>query len=362
MPRIGSGHGRCRILISFSVFQVQTGFYKRPSRVLPCAALAISLVVSYSTACPQTTPSKKRVALLNFEDDTGGSIATSGAFGAGAKDAGKGISALIIEKLLAGGNYTVVDQSALKKALEEQNRSDADDTDPSAMAARIGRMLGLDAMIVGRITRFGPEAAPKDAGGGHSGMSTRKSKAYVDITARILNMTTAEVIAVIPASGESAHSGDVIRITVKAGHGQPNTTQEMLSSEFVDSLLVEATHDAVDKIAAQLNSLAEKIPTLKIEMDGLVAEVAGNSLTLNLGKKSGVKVGDKFAVLREVHAATDSQSGGSVPPVIGAVERVGEATVTEAGDDYSTAVFSGSGQIRVGDRVKSVASSQTPSH
>jgi curli biogenesis system outer membrane secretion channel CsgG len=360
MPRIGSGQGRCRIPFSLSVLPIQARFRKRSNRVACCAALAICLLAICSTACPQTTPPKKRIAVLNFEDDTGGSIATSGAFGAGAKDAGKGISALLIEKLLQGGNYTVVDQSSLKKALDEQNRSDTDDTDPYALAARIGRMLGLDAMIVGRITRFGPEPPPKDAGAGHSGMSTRKSKAYVDITARVLNMTTAEVIAVIPATGESARSGDVTRITVKAGHGQPKTSQEMWSSEFVDSLLNEATHNAVDQIAGQLNSLAEKIPTLRIEMEGLVAEVTGNSVTLNLGKKSGVKVGDKFAVLREVRAATDVQSGGSVPPVVEAVERVGEATVTEAGDVYSTAVFSGSGQVRVGDRVKSTT--QTPSH
>jgi|HubBroStandDraft_6_1064221.scaffolds.fasta_scaffold11272_3 curli biogenesis system outer membrane secretion channel CsgG len=345
----------------FSIFPIQTTLHKRPNRVLRRAALAIWLLVLCSVACPQSTTPKKRVAVLNFEDDTSGSIATSGAFGGSAKDAGKGISALLIEKLLQGGNYTVVDQSALKKALDEQNRSDADDADPYALAARIGRMLGLDAMIVGRITRFGPDPAPKDPGGSHSGMSTRKSKAYVDITARVLNMTTAEVAAVITATGESAHSGDVMRITVKAGHGQPKNTQEMLSGEFLDSLLSEATRNAVDQIAAQLNSVAEKIPTLRIEMDGLVAEVAGNSVTLNLGKKSGVKVGDKLVVLREVRAAADAQSGGSVPPVVEVVEKVGEATVTEAGDVYSTAVFSGPGQVHVGDHVKS-ASSRTPSH
>jgi len=360
IPRIGSGHGRCRIPVLLPTIPAQTKPHKRPNRVPCCAVLAVWLLGLCPTATPQTTAPKKRVAVLNFEDDTGGSMATSGAFGAGAKDAGKGISALLIEKLLAGGDYTVVDQSALKKALDEQNRSDADDADPYALAARIGRMLGLDAMIVGRITRFGPDPAPKDAAGGHSGLSTRKSKAYVDIIARVLNMTTSEVIAVIPATGESARSGEVTRITLKTGHGQPKTTQEMWSSEFVESLLNEATHNAVDQIAAQLNSLADKIPTLRIETGGLVAEVTGNLVTLNLGKKSGVNVGDKFAVLREVRAVADPPSGGSVPPVVEVIENVGEATVTEAGDVYSTAVFSGSGQVRVGDHVKSVASSQAP--
>jgi hypothetical protein len=87
----------------------------------------------------------------------------------------------------------------------------------------------------------------------------------------------------------------------------------MLSNEFVDSLLGEATRTAIEKIAAQLNSFAEKITVLRIEMDGIVAEVAGNSLTLNLGKKSGIKVGDKLSIFREVRAGPDTQTAGPSP-------------------------------------------------
>jgi len=330
----------------------------RLKRVFWRAALATWLVFLCSTACPQAGAQKKRVAVLDFEDDTGGSMAASGAFGADADAAGKGISALIITKLVEGGKYTIVDRSALKKVLDEQNRSEANDTDPATTAARIGRMLGLDAMIVGRITRFGAESEQKE-GGGHSGMSTRKSKAYVDITSRVLEMSSGQVLAVFTASGESARSGEVIRITVGGSHGKPKSTQEMLGSEFVNSLLGEASGNAVEKISVQLNSFAEKIPTLKIAMDGLVAEVAENSVTLNLGKKSGVKVGDKLAIVREIRAVADPATGASLPPV---VEQVGEATVTEVADDYAMATFSGSGQVRVGDRVRSVDDAPNAPH
>jgi hypothetical protein len=89
----------------------------------------------------------------------------------------------------------------------------------------------------------------------------------------------------------------------------------------------------------------------------LVAEVAGNSVTLNVGKKTGVRVGDKLAILREIRAVSDT------PTDLGTVvEHVGEATVTEVADVYATAIFSGSGQVRVGDRVKSVANSPSPAH
>jgi curli biogenesis system outer membrane secretion channel CsgG len=325
-------------------------------RILQFVAAAIWLIVACSSCCAQDTTQKtqkKRVAVLNFEDDSGGSAAASKVFGATAEDVGKGVSAQIIEKLTSGGKYTVVDRSALKLLLEEQNASATDSLDAYGMAARIGRTLGLDAMIIGAITRFGPEAPQQATGGGRAGIGTRKSKAYVDITARVLDMTTAEVVAGFTATGESTNSGTVTVINVR-GHSQD--TQEILGNEFVDHLLGEATRDAVEKIAQQLNSFAEKIPTLKMEMDGLVAEVAGNAITLNIGKKSGLKVGDKLSIVREVRAAADPQTERSLPPVL---ESLGEATVTEVADDYATARVAGSVQVQIGDRVKSLANSQS---
>lgn len=337
----------------------------RRRRIFWGTALAISLVVRCSSAClqtpTQTIVQKKRVAVLDFEDDTGGGIAASGAFGADAGASGKGISALIITKLVEGGKYTIVDRSALKKVLDEQSSSDTNDPDPVATAARIGQILGLDAMIVGRITRFGPEAAQKE-GGGRSGMSTRKSKAYVDITSRVLGMSSGEVLAVFTASGESTDAGDVIRVTVKgrdADHSQSKISQDLLGSEFVNRLLGEASANAVEKIAGQLNAFAGKIPTLKIAVDGLVAEVAENSITLNLGKRSGLKVGDKLAIVREIRGAANPGTGGSPPAV---VEHVGDATVTEVTDDYATAMFSGAGQVHVGDRARSADNASNAPH
>jgi curli biogenesis system outer membrane secretion channel CsgG len=328
-------------------------------RALSYVALVLSLAFLCPQARSQANPQKKRVAILNFEDDTGGSTAASEVFGAATGSVGQGVSAQLIEKLTSGGKYTVVDRSELKSALEQQNNSEASATDAYGMAAKVGGMLSLDAMVIGAITRFGPDAAPKD-GAGHSVLSTRKSKAYLDITARVLDMTSGQVIAEFTASGESAGSGDVTRIKAR---GHSNGPQDMLSSEFAGSLLAEATRNAVEQIAAQLNSYAEKIPVLRIEINGLVAEVSGNSLTLNLGKKSGVRVGDKLAIFREVAAASDPQTAGpSSPGSKPSMEQAGEVTVTEVTDAYAAATFSGSGRVQAGDRVKSLPNPQLPPH
>jgi len=317
------------------------------------AVLSVWLVAWSSTVRPQEITQKRRVAILNFEDSSGGSTGASAVSGVGSVDVGKGISAQLIEKLTSGGKYTVIDRSAVKKLLEEQNKSELDSMDAYGRAAKIGRMLGLDAMIVGAITRFGADDAQN---AGPSRMSTRKSKAYAEITARVLDMTTGELITEFKATGESAGSGEVIVIRER---GNSKATKEILSNEFTDSLLGEATRNAVEKIAVQLNSFAEKIPTLEVEIEGLVADVVGRAVTLNVGQKSGVRVGDKFAILREVSAVRDPQATGDLPPL---AEQVSEATVTEVAELYATAIFSGARPVRVGDRVKRIGNSQTPSH
>ena len=325
----------------------------RCSRLFWGAAAAGWLLLSSIAARAQEVTPKKRVGVLNFDNPSMGPDAPSGLFGADGEDVGKGVSAQLIQKLLQGGKYTVVDRYALEKILKEQKDADSDRVDAYGMAARIGRLLGLDAMIIGAITRYGPDDKHKVADGGvfRSGVHMRKSKAFVGITVRVFNIGTAEVIAGFTGLGESAHSGE---ITTIGGRGHSKASIEMLGGDFVESLLGEATSNAVDQIAAQLNLFAEKIPALRIAIEGLVAEAAGNTLTLNVGKKSGVKVGEHLEVLRAPAAAADSANPKTFHPV---AERVGLATVTEVADDYATATFSGSGHAQVGDRIRGLQSS-----
>lgn len=322
----------------------------RFSRFSGCAAPAGCLLLLCFAAPAQKVAPKKRIAVLNFDNPSVGSDAPSGLFGADSEDVGKGVSAQLIQKLLQGGKYTVVDRSAVENLLKEQKDADRGGLDAYGMAAKIGRLLGLDAMIIGAITRYGPDDKHKGAGGGmfSSGVHTRKSKAFVEITVHVFNISTGEVIAGFTGEGESAHSGDVTTIS---GRGHSKTSQEMLSSDFVESLLGDAARNAVDQIASQLNLLADKIPTLRIAIEGLVAEVAGNTLTLNVGKHSGVKMGDQVEIFRDVPTMENPTNPKALQPV---PEQVGLATVTEVADDYAMATFSGSGHVQVGDHIKGV--------
>src|SRR5574341_1908761 len=117
--------------------------------------LAFSVVLA-DTAWAQDTaakpPRKKRVAVFDFDYGTVRS-GVAALFGTDV-DVGKGIGDLIVKRLVQDGTYSVIERKALDKILAEQNFSTSDRANP-ASAAKIGKILGLDAMIIGSITQFG---------------------------------------------------------------------------------------------------------------------------------------------------------------------------------------------------------------
>jgi hypothetical protein len=124
---------------------------------------------------------------------------------------------------------------------------------------------------------------------------------------------------------------------------------DMGSSNFANTILGEAVRKAVDDTGTQLDGAVDKIQTVKMEVNGLVADVSGNTLIINAGSKAGVKVGDKLTVSRPVRVVKDPSTGKVIKSV---VDKVGEATVTEVDADSATATFSGAGPAKVGDVVK----------
>jgi len=308
------------------------------------------LALCNCVALGQQEDAKKRVAVLNFDSPSVDPGGPSGLFGADGGDVGKGVSVQLIEKLVQGGKYTVIDRSALEKALKEQSDAASDLADAYALAAQVGRILGLDAMIIGGVTRYGPEEKLKSGGSGILGASVhaRKSKAYVEITARVFSVNTGEVIGGFTENGESTASGEITVISTRA-HAQAST--EMLGNEFVESLLPEATRNAVDRIAARINAFAEQTPRLHVSLEGRVAEVSGSTLTLNVGRKAGAKVGEQLVVVREPAAAADANGTSAAAP---SPERIGIATITEVADDSAAATFSGTKRAAVGDGVRDV--------
>jgi curli biogenesis system outer membrane secretion channel CsgG len=300
---------------------------------------------------------KKRVAIMNFDYATVQN-SVSAIFGVN-QDIGKGIADLLVDKLVNDGTYSVIERKALDKIIAEQNFSNSDRADPSS-AAKIGKILGVDAIIIGSITQFGRDDKKTSVRGaglggvtgrfGLGGVSKNESKAVVAITARMINTDTAEILASATGRGESTRSGASL-----IGAGGSNTALgagglDMSSSNFANSILGEAVRSSVNSVAQQLEAKAGSMPVKVVTIDGLVADASPDgTLILNVGSTAGLKVGDRLAVKRVGRKITDPATGKVLRQM---EDAIGQVTITEVDAGSSVGKFSGTGTPKVGDVVK----------
>src|SRR5882672_1570203 len=127
-----------------------------------CLGLALATATPSQAQSANATARKKRVAVFDFDYATVHAYARA-IFGSDI-DVGRGVSDLLVTMLVKDGTYSVIERKNLDKILGEQNFSNSDRANP-ASAAKIGKLLGVDAIIVGSITQFGNETKNTNLGG-----------------------------------------------------------------------------------------------------------------------------------------------------------------------------------------------------
>lgn len=316
------------------------------------ASLSISTVLAQQ---PVAQADKKKVAVLDFNYATVMN-SVQAVFGTN-QDIGKGISDLLINQLLADGTYRLIERNALDKILKEQNFSNSDRVDASS-AAKIGKILGVDAIITGDITQFGRDDQSKNIGGaaashwgakyGLGNVGTKKAKAVVEITARIVDVNTAEILASATGHGESQRGGT----NLLGGGGDWGAGGgghvDMGSSNFGQTIIGEAVKGAVTQLGQNLDAKAGALPHTVVQIKGVVADATGNTLIINVGTKDGVHIGDHLAVSRVSKVIKDPVSG---KPLRSVAEQIGELQITSADEGSAVGTFVGAGQPKVGDSV-----------
>jgi hypothetical protein len=125
----------------------------------------------------------------------------------------------------------------------------------------------------------------------------------------------------------------------------------MGSSNFANTILGEAVNASVANLGQQLDDKADSLPTVKVVVSGLVADVTDNTLILNVGAKAGVKVGDHLGVFHKGKEIRDPATGKVLKTIN---TRLGDVTITEADETSSTGTFSGPTPPKVGDVVETV--------
>ena len=325
-----------------------------PAGVAATAILAATLVIP---AHAQTANKRRpRIAVLDFDY---GAVRTWAQTWFGADvDIGKGIQQMLVTDLVKDGSYSVIERAVMDKILAEQNFSNSNRADPNS-AAKIGKLLGVDAIVVGTVTEFGNETKNQGIGGGGGsgwtgalgGFHHSKSNANVVINARLVNIDTAEILGVAEGAGASSRSSTGLGGGGGNWNGHGGGAVDFGSSNFQNTIIGEATKDAVNKLSVELVASAPKISTRTVTVEGVVAAVEGNQIVLNVGTKAGVKAGDQFTVERVTKEIKDPTTGQVIRRL---ATTVGVVKATDV--DETSAVcepVSGSG-FKTGDKVKTV--------
>jgi hypothetical protein len=260
--------------------------------------------------------------------------------------------------LVKDGTYSVIERKNLDKILGEQNFSNSDRANP-ASAAKIGKLLGVDAIIVGSVTQFGNDTKNTGVGGvgaglgkvGLGGFSRKESKAIVGIDSRIVDIDTAEILAVAEGKGESKRTSTSMTGGGGGWGGFGAGGVNFGASDFQNTIIGEATKAATEMLSTNLIAGNSKLAVRSVVVEGLVAAADGGQIIINVGAKSGLKVGDQMNVERLSREIKDPATGKVIRRM---TAPVGVIKITDVDDQSAVgSVVSGTG-FKVGDSVKTL--------
>jgi curli biogenesis system outer membrane secretion channel CsgG len=261
-------------------------------------------------------------------------------------DIGKGIRSMLVTRIAGANNLVVVERAKMDTLIKEQDFNTSSRV-KQGTGARVGQISGADAMLSGDIIIFGRDDKKSSVkGGGILGRtvgavasSKNEDKAIVAITYRLIDAETSEIIATGEARGESIRKGSSFgAIGGALGKGVAGVQVDMTSSNFAQTIIGEATQDAVNKIADILKEQSVNMKKAVREVETSVADVSGNTLVIAAGANDGVTAGEVFEiheVLREVKDPVTKEVLDRI------TKKVGEMTITTVRDKISMGTYVG---------------------
>jgi curli biogenesis system outer membrane secretion channel CsgG len=315
-------------------------------------AIAMLLAVAGSNGAAQT---KRSMAVDDFSWATVQSAVQS-IFGTNV-DIGRGVNALMVKRIAQDGKFTVVERRKIGTVLKEQD-FDASNRVKKGTGARIGQVRGADFTLMGDIVAFGRDDRRVGAGavvgihgsgGGASGYKDT-GKAVVVLDYRLVDNESSEIVATGEARGESKRvskggaAGMFTGGVLVAGGFSSN------ASNFGETIIGEAVMDACDRLAQDLNQRGSGVASAAraIEIEARVADVSGQTMTINAGSQAGVAAGDRLAVFHKGKEIKDPVTGEVLDVQ---VAQIGTLVITSVRDRIATGTYTGS-PAQVGDVVR----------
>jgi len=309
-------------------------------------------------ACAAIAPAQKKAMTIDDFDYSAVMTSVQAIFGT-QMNIGQGIQAMLVKRVAEGGKFTIVERKKIGAVMKEQDFS-ASNRVKQGSGARIGQIRGADLTLMGDIVVFGRDdrrtsagvgAGAFGAGGGAIGGSKGDFKAVVVLDYRIVDEETSEVVGSGEARGESKRTSKGFGAAMFAGGVFAGGGVNMTSSNFGETIIGEATMDAVNQLAANINSanLTGGAEGRENDLDAKVADVSGASITINAGTAAGLRVGQTFTVYHKGKEIKDPSTGEVLDVQ---TTPLGTLTITVVRDKISVGNYAGGGAPVVGDIVR----------
>jgi curli biogenesis system outer membrane secretion channel CsgG len=209
---------------------------------------------------------KLRVGVVNFLNKTPSRVLGIG-------EAASDILGTILQKT---GRFIVVPQQDINSILAHQRMGATGVINPDT-AAKMGEVMGLNAIVTGAVTAYSEAEEGSDFIVGKS----KKQIARVTVDYRIVDTSTG--VQILADSGAGIYEK---KVTTVLGAGSKSS----YDSDLRDGALRDALNKAMVNMMKQLGTR---------KWAGRIAKVSGKSLYINAGQKSGLNVGDKLDVFRK---------------------------------------------------------------
>ena len=314
-------------------------------RTIPGLALFFSLAmaVGLSQAQPTMLPAtpydglKKTLSVDQFlaTESTGGVVTADG------------MSALLTNALIKDGRFIVVERPGLAGLQLEQALGQAGAA-TAATAARPGQLIGASAIVRGVVTKY--QAAASGSGVSVSGplasilpfldpiAGLKRTTAMMEISLRLIDTTTGQVISTSTAQGSASSTGVNLRLV------NPNTGLSVGGEAFQTTPIGQAGEQAIVK-AVELIALSMR----SVAWSAMVIEANDGMVYINAGADRNVKVGLGLSVYRQGKVFTDPSTGVVLDVDM---KKIGSIRIEQVREKLSTAaVINGETPVR-GDLIK----------
>ncbi len=313
--------------------------------------LAAILIIHFAVAANAQT-NTIRVAVLDFDMPR-----QNQALRAISLDLNRKITNKIESRLVSLGAYQMIERLKLDRILREQNLARDGRIDPET-AAKLGRILGVDAIIYGSVDGYLLDGIP-DRGS----YTLNDVKVMVKVHFKLTNTTNGllqiseEAIGESPAGKAKPQSAqrtskwsDLLQGILDGNKRQPASRVTRPGRNELITHCQKLTEEAVDGMVSNITQRIQDVkkpPVVDNKLAGQVIRVSGSTVYITGINRELVNVGDKLIVRR---SASETVGGRTVS----FTEKIGEAEITEVQDTVVVGRFSSYGpdlKVQRGDQV-----------